>query len=92
MSPVGRWRGRAPRRRGRAALVRAGRGGLGRSRAEIDALNVFPVPDGDTGTNLYLTVGRRREAVDAVPADADAGSAWRRWRRARCWAPAATPA
>ena len=28
---------------------------LGRHRAEIDALNVFPVPDGDTGTNLYLT-------------------------------------
>lgn len=26
------------------------------TRAEIDALNVFPVPDGDTGTNLYLTV------------------------------------
>ena len=24
-------------------------------RAEIDGLNVFPVPDGDTGTNLYLT-------------------------------------
>ena len=24
-------------------------------RVEIDALNVFPVPDGDTGTNLYLT-------------------------------------
>ena len=28
---------------------------LGRHRTEIDALNVFPVPDGDTGTNLYLT-------------------------------------
>ncbi len=28
---------------------------LGAARAEIDALNVFPVPDGDTGTNLYLT-------------------------------------
>jgi DAK2 domain fusion protein YloV len=26
------------------------------ARGEIDALNVFPVPDGDTGTNLYLTV------------------------------------
>jgi uncharacterized protein len=25
-------------------------------RDEIDALNVFPVPDGDTGTNLFLTV------------------------------------
>lgn len=24
-------------------------------RAELNALNVFPVPDGDTGTNLYLT-------------------------------------
>jgi uncharacterized protein len=29
---------------------------LGRFREEIDALNVFPVPDGDTGTNLYLTL------------------------------------
>ncbi len=26
------------------------------ARAELDALNVFPVPDGDTGTNLHLTV------------------------------------
>ena len=26
---------------------------------EIDALNVYPVPDGDTGTNLYLTLSRR---------------------------------
>lgn len=25
-------------------------------RDEINALNVFPVPDGDTGTNMYLTV------------------------------------
>jgi DAK2 domain fusion protein YloV len=23
---------------------------------EVDALNVFPVPDGDTGTNMYLTL------------------------------------
>jgi DAK2 domain fusion protein YloV len=27
------------------------------ARTELDALNVFPVPDGDTGTNLALTVG-----------------------------------
>jgi uncharacterized protein len=32
-------------------------------RSEIDALNVFPVPDGDTGTNLYLTLD---SALDAV--------------------------
>ena len=30
--------------------------GLGDARAEIDALNVFPVPDGDTGTNMALTL------------------------------------
>ncbi len=28
---------------------------LGDAREEIDALNVYPVPDGDTGTNLFLT-------------------------------------
>jgi dihydroxyacetone kinase-like predicted kinase len=32
-------------------------------REELDALNVFPVADSDTGTNLYLTL---REALDAV--------------------------
>ena len=26
------------------------------NRANIDALNVFPVPDGDTGTNMSLTI------------------------------------
>ena len=28
---------------------------LADAREEIDALNVYPVPDGDTGTNLFLT-------------------------------------
>jgi hypothetical protein len=32
-------------------------------RAEIDALNVYPVPDGDTGTNLYLTLDAALDAV-----------------------------
>ncbi|RKE21336.1 DAK2 domain-containing protein [Streptomyces sp. TLI_171] len=39
---------------------------LGQAREEIDALNVYPVPDGDTGTNLYLTVESAAEALDAV--------------------------
>ena len=25
-------------------------------RQEVDALNVFPVPDGDTGTNMSMTI------------------------------------
>lgn len=33
------------------------------ARAEIDALNVFPVPDSDTGTNAYLTFVAGAEAV-----------------------------
>ncbi|MFJ8644953.1 DAK2 domain-containing protein [Streptomyces sp. NPDC093546] len=39
---------------------------LGREREEIDAINVYPVADGDTGTNLYLTVESASQAVDAV--------------------------
>jgi DAK2 domain fusion protein YloV len=32
-------------------------------RAEIDELNVFPVPDRDTGTNLYMTLDTALEAA-----------------------------
>ncbi|QDY79218.1 DAK2 domain-containing protein [Streptomyces qinzhouensis] len=39
---------------------------LGREREEIDAINVYPVADGDTGTNLYLTVESAATAVEAV--------------------------
>lgn len=34
--------------------------------AQIDALNVFPVPDSDTGTNLALTVRSGAEALAAA--------------------------
>jgi DAK2 domain fusion protein YloV len=39
------------------------------ARAEIDDLNVYPVPDGDTGTNLVLTMQSVAEAVQAAAAD-----------------------
>ncbi|MFC1420410.1 DAK2 domain-containing protein [Streptacidiphilus cavernicola] len=39
---------------------------LGQAREEIDALNVYPVPDGDTGTNLYLTVESAAEELDPL--------------------------
>jgi DAK2 domain fusion protein YloV len=44
-------------------------GALSSARAEIDALNVFPVPDSDTGTNAYLTFVSGADAVDAFGAD-----------------------
>ncbi len=52
-----------------AALRRWGEVGLaalGAARTEIDALNVFPIPDGDTGTNLFLTFEAGVEAAGAA--------------------------
>jgi DAK2 domain fusion protein YloV len=37
---------------------------------EINKLNVFPVPDGDTGTNMSLTLGTVVKEVEALPAGA----------------------
>ena len=40
---------------------------LRKKRGDIDKLNVFPVPDGDTGSNMCMTLN----AVSAVPADGE---------------------
>ena len=42
---------------------------LGTAREEIDALNVYPVPDGDTGTNLFLTFEAATVAARAADGD-----------------------
>ncbi|RBP67947.1 hypothetical protein DFO66_101169 [Brevibacterium sanguinis] len=39
---------------------------LRKERAEIDELNVFPVPDGDTGTNMYHTLRSAYLAVEEL--------------------------
>ncbi|HEU0214710.1 MAG TPA: DAK2 domain-containing protein [Jiangellaceae bacterium] len=48
---------------------RAAQSGLAEAREEIDALNVYPVPDGDTGTNLYLTLESATQAAEQACAD-----------------------
>ena len=40
------------------------------NRAKVDALNVFPVPDGDTGTNMSLTMQSAVKEVTACPSSA----------------------
>jgi len=40
---------------------------LEKSSADIDALNVFPVPDGDTGTNMLLTMRSTMEEAYRAP-------------------------
>jgi DAK2 domain fusion protein YloV len=43
--------------------------GMKTHRRAIDALNVFPVPDGDTGTNMYLTLEAGVAAMMAIEGD-----------------------
>ncbi|MEG0896265.1 MAG: DAK2 domain-containing protein [Ruthenibacterium sp.] len=42
---------------------------LGNQRARVDELNVFPVPDGDTGTNMGMTISAARAELLALPDD-----------------------
>ena len=46
---------------------------LGEERGYIDSLNVFPVPDGDTGTNMFLTLESACAAVQQACDDAGTG-------------------
>lgn len=47
---------------------------LGNHSDRLNAINIFPVADGDTGTNLYLTVRAASEALDQLdPALTDVG-------------------
>ncbi|MGH3007493.1 MAG: DAK2 domain-containing protein [Gaiellaceae bacterium] len=58
-----------PGREGRLEICRAALAALEASRRRIDDLNVYPVPDGDTGTNMTLTV---RAVVEALERDSAA--------------------
>ncbi len=50
-------------------LFKGGAINLKNNSAYIDSLNVFPVPDGDTGTNMNLTVTSSIKEMDAVAED-----------------------
>lgn len=50
---------------------------LSSRKEEINRLNVFPVPDGDTGTNMSLTMESVAREVAALPPNAD-GAALRK--------------
>ncbi|PUB24414.1 hypothetical protein C8K30_109163 [Promicromonospora sp. AC04] len=52
------------------AWTRGATAALRRERDAIDRVNVFPVADADTGTNLYLTLREGDLAVAGAPADA----------------------
>jgi dihydroxyacetone kinase-like predicted kinase len=49
---------------------------LDRSRSAIDMLNVFPVPDSDTGTNLHRTIASAADALAGLPSHASNADVW----------------
>jgi DAK2 domain fusion protein YloV len=56
-------------------LVNGARAAIEANRRRIDDLNVYPVPDGDTGTNLTLTVREIVQSLDGDGPDDRAGLA-----------------
>src|SRR5215203_6277213 len=48
-------------------VVSAAHAALATHASKIDALNVYPVPDGDTGTNMLLTLRTVLEEISASP-------------------------
>ena len=48
-------------------LIVSGANMLENEKETINALNVFPVPDGDTGSNMGMTIGAVRDKADAMP-------------------------
>ncbi len=58
----------------RDAII-SGANNIANQRARVDELNVFPVPDGDTGTNMSMTIGAAVAELNALPDDVSVGDA-----------------
>ena len=58
-----------------ADMVAAGAANLHAHMEEVNDLNVFPIPDGDTGENMMLTMQGGTRAAKNVTADLGATSA-----------------
>ncbi len=58
----------------RNALI-SGANHIAARKEEINALNIFPVPDGDTGTNMSMTIGAAAKALEEVTSQSIAENA-----------------
>lgn len=50
----------------RDAII-SGANNINNNRQRVDALNVFPVPDGDTGTNMGMTMNAAKLELQGIP-------------------------
>lgn len=51
---------------------------ISNSRQAVDALNIFPVPDGDTGTNMSMTINAAAADIAAMPEGSSLGEVSKR--------------
>ena len=58
----------------RDAII-SGANNINNQRSRVDELNVFPVPDGDTGTNMGMTVGAAVRELETLADDCTVGEA-----------------
>ena len=47
----------------------SGANSISNCRQQVDALNVFPVPDGDTGTNMSMTINAAKRELETLKED-----------------------
>ncbi|WP_298784264.1 DAK2 domain-containing protein [uncultured Marinococcus sp.] len=59
-------------------MLKQGASALQKHSKEVDAMNVFPVPDGDTGTNMSLTI---RSGVEQLQENDHAGDTAKRFSK-----------
>ena len=50
-----------------ANMVISAANALESQKEDINSLNVFPVPDGDTGSNMSMTIGVVRDSAESLP-------------------------
>ena len=53
-----------------ARMVESGAARLFDNRSIVNDLNVFPIPDGDTGDNMYMTIDSGATAVQGAGGEA----------------------
>ena len=58
----------------RDAII-SGANNINNQRSRVDELNVFPVPDGDTGTNMGMTIGASVRELEALDDNCTVGEA-----------------
>ncbi len=70
----------------------SGSNNISKYKKQINELNIFPVPDGDTGTNMSMTIGAAAEEMKKLEDSATAAQVAKKAASSMLRGPGATPA